>query len=96
MQRNRGGEQQVCLGTSSSGWLERDAEGEEGGGGGGGEEEEREMMREEVGEASEPRLWGLGGSALLEELSGALVYSGRDFYPLQSHLKVSLCHNIAR
>lgn len=84
------------MGTSSLGWLERDAEGEEGGGGGGGRgEEEREMMREEVGEASEPRLWGLGGSALLEELSGALVCLGRDSYPLQSHLRVSLCHDIA-
>ena len=53
-------------------------------------------MREEVGGASELCLWGLGDSALAQELSGAIACLGRDPYPLQSHLKVSLCHNIVQ
>lgn len=44
-------------------------------------------MREEAGEAVEPHLWGLGGSALSEELSGAIVCLGGDPYPSQSLLE---------
>ena len=53
-------------------------------------------MREEVGGPSKPCLWGLGDSALAKELSGATACVGRDPYSLQSHLKVSLCHNIVQ
>lgn len=53
-------------------------------------------MREEVGGPSKPCLWGLGDSALAKELSGATACLGRDPYSLQSHLKVSLCHNIVQ
>ena len=53
-------------------------------------------MREEVGGPSKPCLWSLGDSALAEELSGAIACLGRDPYSLQSHLKVSLRHNIVK